>query len=90
MKLGRTVAELENSLSAAEYQHWLAMYALDPWGEQRDDMRMAKMVVAMLAPHTKDRIEPVDHMLFPDDAHHLPDDLDAQERALMLKLDRMG
>lgn len=90
MKLGRTVAELENTLSAAEYQHWLAMYELDPWGDQRADMRMAKLIVATLLPHTKERPDPVAHMLFPDDAHHLPDNLDAKERAIMLALDRMG
>ena len=66
----------------------MAFYALDPWGEQRADMRMARMVWAVLQPHTKANIDPQDFLLFPDDAHDLPDDADAQEREWMLKLSR--
>lgn len=69
---------------------WAAFYSLDPWGEQRADMRLARLVWATLAPHAKTPIDENDHMLFPEDALALPDDVDPQEREWMLKLDRVG
>lgn len=53
-------------------------------------MRMARLIVNLLGPHLKSgaTLDPQDYMLFPDDAHSLPDDVDAKERAWMLKLDR--
>jgi hypothetical protein len=51
-------------------------------------MRMTRLVWAALAPHSKAPIDPADHMLFPEDALDLPEDVDAQERAWMLKLSR--
>lgn len=88
--MGCTVAELEHRLTAAEYAEWLAFYALDPWGEQRADMRMTQAVAASIAPHSKSKIDPNDYMLFPDAAHDLPDDVDGQEREWMMKLGRLG
>lgn len=90
MKLGRTVAELEHTLSADEYRLWLAMYELDPWDEQRADMRIAKLICAVLAPHTRQSLSPSEFMLFPDDAHDIPDDVSAAEQAMMLKMSRLG
>jgi len=51
-------------------------------------MRMARTVWSNLAPHSKSEIDANDFMLFPDDAHDLPDDVSAQEKAFMLKLNR--
>jgi len=53
-------------------------------------MRMARMVWAMLAPHSKSPQPEAEHMLFPEDMLDLPDDVDAEERANMLKLLRLG
>jgi hypothetical protein len=75
-------------MPVAEYREWLAFYSLDPWGEQRADMRMAKIVWAALQPNSKARLDPNDFRLFPDEAHELPDDIDDQEKAWMLKLNR--
>lgn len=75
-------------MSASEYQHWVQFYGLDPWGEQRADMRMARLVGAVAAPHVKERIDPNDLMLFPDDAHAIPDNVQDHERQMMLKLAR--
>lgn len=47
------------------------------------------MVAATLAPHTKQQVNPMDHLLFPDDAHDIPDDLSPEERRLMLAMNRM-
>jgi hypothetical protein len=65
-------------------------YALDPWGEQRADLRMAQTVWAILQPQTKTKLDPADYRLFPDEAHDLPEDVEAQEKAWMLKLGRVG
>lgn len=51
---------------------------------------MARLVWATLQPHSKSTIDPQDFLLFPDDANDLPDDVSAQERAWMLKLDRLA
>lgn len=64
----------------------MALWSLDPWGEQRADMRMAQTVWSNLAPHSKERIDANDFRLFPDEAHELPDDVTTDERAMMLKL----
>lgn len=66
----------------------MAFYSIDPWGEQRADMRMARAASLIARPSYKSDIDPSDLMLFPDDAHDLPDDVDAQEKAWMLKLNR--
>lgn len=65
---------------------------IDPWGEQRADMRMAQIVSAALQPHLKPgkSIDPHDAMLFPDSAHAVPDDVTDQERVWMMKLSRSG
>jgi hypothetical protein len=38
--LGYTVGELEEVLPAPEFAEWKAHYALDPWTEDRADLRM--------------------------------------------------
>ena len=35
LALGRTVAELQQTLSAAELVEWMAFYRIDPWGGYR-------------------------------------------------------
>lgn len=51
---------------------------------------MARMVTNLLSPHLKPgtQLEPMDFMLYPDDAHNIPDDISDQEKAWMLKLRR--
>lgn len=93
LAMGRTAAELEATLSHAEFIEWAAFYRLDPWGEQRADLRAAQIAVATLAPHTPKGSplpNPRDLLLFPDDRLDLPDDLEAQEQQWMLELKRRG
>lgn len=66
----------------------MALYSIDPWGEQRADMRVANVMWAALQPHSKSTIDANDFLLFPDAAHELPEDVDAKEKAWMLKLQR--
>lgn len=51
---------------------------------------MARLIEATLRPHMKGQIDANDFLLFPDDAHDLPDEVDGQEREWMLKLNRAG
>jgi hypothetical protein len=46
--LGRTVAELEATLSSAEWAEWLALYRLEGWGEVQADYRTG-LIVSTLA-----------------------------------------
>jgi hypothetical protein len=39
--LGRGVAEIQERIDAREFAEWMAYYRLEPWGEERADMRMA-------------------------------------------------
>ena len=68
--------ELEQTLSNAEWVEWIAFYALDPWGEQRADMRAAKIASAALAPHSKAPPRLSDHLLFPEEEMGLPADME--------------
>ena len=90
MALGRTVGELEASLSAAELREWIAFYNIDPWGEQRADLRMARIAWAVLQANSRQPISEDALRLFPDEAHSLPDDVSAEERQWMLALNRSG
>ena len=51
-------------------------------------MRMAQTVSAVLAPHSKSPPKPAELMLFPDDRHDIPDDVDDREQQWMLALKR--
>jgi hypothetical protein len=51
-------------------------------------MRMARIVWATLAPHSKTPPDPADHLLFPEDVLALPEDVDSREREWMAKLQR--
>jgi hypothetical protein len=61
-------------------------------GEQRADMRMARLSSTILQPHMKpgSKIDAVNFMLYPDDANDIPDDVEDQERKWMIALGRAG
>lgn len=67
LALGRTVRELEQTLSHAEYIEWRAFYGLDPWGEQRADQRAAQLTAAVLAPYSKGTPKPKSFLLYPEE-----------------------
>lgn len=43
LALGRTVEELHASMSSAEYAEWVRFAAYEPFGELRDDYRIARL-----------------------------------------------
>ena len=75
-------------MSAVELREWAAFYSIDPWGEQRADLRMARTVWATIQVNSKAAIDPNDFRLYPDEANDLPDDIDDREKQWMLKLGR--
>lgn len=46
--MGRTVGELEDSIDSAELTDWMAFYLIDPWGEQRADLRNGLLTAATI------------------------------------------
>ena len=59
MHLARTVthstlAECQSRMSLAEFRHWQAMYRLEPWGDEWDQVRAQS--AASLAPWSKRRL----------------------------------
>jgi hypothetical protein len=38
--LGRTVDELQRSMSSSEFMDWCAYYEIEPWGYEADNWRM--------------------------------------------------
>jgi hypothetical protein len=41
LSLGMTLSEVRERISAAELSAWFAYYRLEPWGEERADLRSA-------------------------------------------------
>jgi hypothetical protein len=50
-------------MTVAEFEDWQTIYGIDPWGEERDDLRMARIVWAALRPHYKRSIRERDFVL---------------------------
>lgn len=48
LAMGRTVAELGAVLSYREFQEWCLFFQIEPWGEQRADLR-AGIVASTIA-----------------------------------------
>lgn len=62
LQLGRTVSEIEQTLTVAELQDWIEFAKVEPFGEVRADAQMA-MLIAMYANanrDTKQHKEPYD------------------------------
>lgn len=60
LRMGRTVAELLDTIDAGELVHWFAYYDIDPWTDDRADWRMG-----MICAVTKNSLVGSDHQ--PDD-----------------------
>lgn len=50
LAMGRTIQELRAVLSYAEFQEWCLYYQIEPWGEDRADLR-AGIVASTIANH---------------------------------------
>jgi len=50
-------------MSAKEMNLWKADYMIEPWGDERQDLRIATVVQSNLTPYTKKKIKLKDCML---------------------------
>jgi hypothetical protein len=63
LKLGRTVRELERTLSYPELAEWVATYEAEPWDEWRADLRAGIVASTVANCHsTKGKFRPRDFM----------------------------
>lgn len=53
--MGRTVEELQSTLSYAEWIDWLAFYEISPWGCELEDMRWADLISTLINLKVKNR-----------------------------------
>ena len=60
--LHRTQRELLESLTSAEYTEWLAYDAIDPYGNERGDLRAAIVASVMANVFSKRKFEVLDFM----------------------------
>lgn len=63
LALGRTVEELLATTSQRELNEWAVFYGLDPWGDQRGDMRNA-LLCQMVSAACGGKAKLSDFMLF--------------------------
>jgi hypothetical protein len=50
-----SIRHLEHELTPGEINLWLAKYYLDPWGEVRGDLRMARIAATIVAMNSAKR-----------------------------------
>lgn len=65
--MGRTPGELESTLTTREWRELIALHSIDPWTEDRADLRsaiIAKQVVDVNIPRGKPRSKLKDFMPF--------------------------
>lgn len=68
LAMGRTLQELRAALSYAEFQEWCLYYQIEPWGEDRADLRagIVASTVANYAGRTRaegaEPVRPADFM----------------------------
>jgi len=69
-------------MSAAEFREWLVYYLIEPFGEDRADLRMGIMACATLSPHVRKgvKLRPADFIpkfnrADPQSAEHITDSL---------------
>ena len=88
-----TVAELGERMSSAEFTEWMAYDRIDPFGEERADLRQAMTssgVHNLLQAQTKKPkyLEPKDFMLFSDKPKEKPKAANTPE-AMMAKFNAL-
>jgi hypothetical protein len=48
LALGRTIQELDNGMSSAEFSDWIEFYSMHPFGSERDNLHAA-MLAALIS-----------------------------------------
>lgn len=95
--MGRTVGELENELSAAEFAEWQAFDRLDPFGGYRQDLQTAHILAAKYADKNSTLADflPVDPYPMTDEQREAFElekarrEIEAQQAALIAQFERL-
>lgn len=76
LALGRTVAELEQTMSGQELTEWIAYDSLEPFGDQRADLRAGIVAATMANCHRSrgDSFKPQDFMPFVEKRNASPEE----------------
>lgn len=76
-------------LTARQYLEWLAFYGIDPWGEQRADLR-AGIVAATMSNRWRGKheeaAEPVDFMPFRQEPEQTPQDIKRTLKSILARV----
>src|SRR5690554_1325692 len=64
LRLGRTVGELENSMSAEEFEYWKAFSVLEPIGILREDAMFANVCKTLADLQVKNELRLRDFTVF--------------------------
>lgn len=66
--LGMMVCELDERMPASEFTHWMALWRMDPWGTQRDNMHAGILASILANVHRKKNAKAytVDDFMFRD------------------------
>ena len=81
-----TVSELLNRISSKELTEWKALYRLEPFGELRDDWRIAQALCIWINANLKEGVKkttPADFMWLDDSERQKDDDPEQLMRALV-------
>ena len=63
LKMGRTVQELEYSMSSVEFSQWLAFYDLEPFGPQAEGLQLGIIAALINNITSKNQRQPSDFCL---------------------------
>jgi hypothetical protein len=83
-----TVKELLGRVDSRELSEWMAFYSLDPWGEQRADLRHGISCALFAAAHTekgKPSPKPSEFMPFTEPQEEKPQGLTGKAGAYVAK-----
>jgi hypothetical protein len=91
LKLGRTVRELERTLSNAELAEWVAYYDVNPWDEWRADLRAGIVASTLANVHSskKGKFKPRDFMVDFSKRGHREPKTPEQLRQMAIKITAM-
>lgn len=62
LALGRSLQELRQTITVKEFFGWMSFYRLNPWGEERQDARIAQLASVCANGLLKGKFKPKDFM----------------------------
>lgn len=78
-----SVAEAQARIGSAEFAEWMAYYRVEPFGEERADLRNGALISTIAAMFTGTQVDPADFILTPAETAPEPDDPRAETRRVL-------